>query len=132
MAVNLATPILVVEDSRAMGQIVHNLLTQIGFRHIDNVFDGSAALAKLYEKEFGLVISDWNMQPMSGHMLLLEIRAAPTLKAIPFIVMSAESTLAAATDAKNAGANGYIVKPFTGTVLKSKINSILGSDAKSS
>jgi two-component system, chemotaxis family, chemotaxis protein CheY len=132
MAVDLAMPILVVEDNRTMGQIVNRLLTQIGFRDVENAFDGHAALAKLHTKEFGLVISDWNMRPMSGHMLLLEIRSDPLLKAIPFIVLTAESTLAAATAAKNAGADGYIVKPFTGTVLKSKINSILGSDAKGS
>ena len=52
MAVDLAMPILVVEDSRTMGQIVNRLLTEIGFRHVENVFDGSAALLKLHEKDF--------------------------------------------------------------------------------
>ena len=70
MPVDLSMSVLVVEDSRTMGQIVRNLLMVIGFRHVDNVFDGATALSKLWEKHYGLVISDWNMQPMTGQMLL--------------------------------------------------------------
>jgi two-component system chemotaxis response regulator CheY len=127
MAVDLAMPILVVEDSRTMGQIVRNLLTLIGFKHVDNVFDGGTAITRLREKEYGLVISDWNMRPMSGHMLLTEVRADHMIKNIPFIVLTAESSLAAATAARNAGANDYIIKPFTGITLKDKIASVCGS-----
>ena len=128
MAVDLAMAILVVEDSRTTARIVHKLLTMIGFKHVDNVFDGASALTKLRERKYGLVISDWNMQPMSGHALLLEVRADHMLKDIPFIVLTAESTLVAATAAKNAGASDYIVKPFTGIMLKNKITSVFHSD----
>ena len=127
MPVNLAMPILVVEDSRTTGQIICKLLALIGFKHIDYVSDGASALAKLRTSGYGLVISDWNMQPMSGHALLLEVRADPELKSIPFIVLTAESTLAAVTAAKEAGASNYIVKPFTGVTLKEKISDVFGA-----
>jgi two-component system chemotaxis response regulator CheY len=129
VTVNLAMPILVVEDSRTMGQIVTKMLTLIGFKHVDFVFDGASALAKLRERDYGLIISDWNMQPTSGHAFLLEVRADPQLKSIPFIVISADSTLAAVTAAKEAGASNYIVKPFTGVALKEKISDVFGSGA---
>ena len=128
MPVNLATPILVVEDSRTTGQIICKLLALIGFKHIDYVSDGASALAKLRTSGYGLVISDWNMQPMSGHTLLLEVRADPALKGMPFIVLTAESSLATVTAAKEAGASNYIVKPFTGPTLKKKINEAFGSN----
>jgi two-component system chemotaxis response regulator CheY len=111
MASYLAMPVLVVEDSRTMGQIARNLLLLIGFEHVDHVFDGATALARLRERQYGLVICDWNMQPMSGHALLKEIRADPALERLPFITVTAESSLANVTAAKDAGANGYIVKP---------------------
>jgi len=125
MAVDLAMSVLVVDDSRTMGQIVRNLLMLIGFRNIDNVFDGATALGKLQEKNYGLVISDWNMQPMSGQTLLEAIRANPLLQNVPFIMVTAESNQANVAAAKAAGANQYIVKPFTGETLKSKIAAVL-------
>jgi two-component system chemotaxis response regulator CheY len=127
MASYLAMPVLVVEDSRTMAQIARNLLLLIGFEQVDHVFDGATALVRLREKQYGLVICDWNMQPMSGHELLMEIRADPALERLPFITVTAESTLANVTAAKDAGANGYIVKPFNGAILKDKIAAVLAS-----
>src|SRR5450432_3576700 len=113
----MSMPVLVVENSRTMAQIVRNLLMLIGFRHIDNVFDGVTALGKLREKHYGLVISDWNMQPMTGQTLLENVRAVPVLSGISFIIVTAESSLEKVTAAKNAGASSYLVKPFTGETL---------------
>ena len=79
MSLDLMMRILVVEDNRTMGKIVRNLLAMVGFRHIDNVFDGNSALRLLRENEYGLVVSDWNMQPMTGHALLKEITASGTV-----------------------------------------------------
>jgi len=110
-----------------MGQIVRNLLMLIGFKHVDNVFDGTSALKMLRKNEHGLVISDWNMQPMTGQMLLGKIRADPILKSVPFIVVTAESKLETITAAREGGASGYIVKPFTGETLKAKIAAVLAS-----
>ena len=121
MLVDVSMPVLVVEDSRIMGQILRNLLMMIGFRHVDNAFDGTTALSTLRNKHYGLVISDWNMQPMTGLMLLQKVRADPVLGGIPFIIVTAESDLANATAAKGAGASNYIVKPFNGETLKAKI-----------
>ena len=129
MAVDLEMRVLVVEDNRTMGQIVRNLLMLIGFRNVDNVFDGAGALTMLREKKYGLVISDWNMQPMTGQTLLENVRADPDLKSIPFIVVTAESKLTTIQAAKDAGASSYIVKPFTGEVLKQKIVALIDPDA---
>src|SRR3979490_2908191 len=111
MAVDLAMSVLVVDDSRTMGQIVRNLLRLIGFRNVDHVLDGATALARLQEQDYGLVVSDWNMQPMSGQMLLEKVRSNPQLQRIPFIMVTGESHQAIVTAAKAAGANPYIVKP---------------------
>jgi two-component system chemotaxis response regulator CheY len=127
MSLDLTMRILVVEDNRTMGKIVRNLLALVGFKHIDNVFDGNSALRLLRENEYGLVVSDWNMQPMTGHALLKEIRADPTLKSIPFLMVTAESKVGNIVAAKEEGASGYIVKPFTGETLKQKIAAVFAS-----
>src|SRR4051812_27119851 len=101
MAVDLATPVLVVDDSPTMGQILRKLLTLIGFAHVDNVLSGASALAQLRQGRYGLIISDWNMQPMSGEMLLMQIRADPSLKHIPVIVSTAQSMQATVLAAKD-------------------------------
>jgi two-component system chemotaxis response regulator CheY len=124
MAVDLSMSVLVVEDSRTMGQIVRNLLILIGFRNVEHVFDGASALRKLREKRYGLVISDWNMQPMTGQILLENVRADPELRSVPVIMVSAESSLEKVTAARNAGANNYIVKPFSGDILREKIAAV--------
>ena len=90
MAVDPTTPILIVDDYQAMVRIIRNLLQQLGFAQIDEAHDGEAALAKLKERAFGLVISDWNMEPMSGLELLERVRATPALEDLPFIMVTAE------------------------------------------
>ncbi len=118
-------PILIVDDYKTMLKIVRNLLNQLGFGTVDEATDGSAALRKLRNKNYGLVISDWNMEPMSGLQLLKEVRLDVKLKDVPFIMITAESKPENVIAAKDAGVNGYIVKPFTAATLKSKINTVL-------
>jgi two-component system, chemotaxis family, chemotaxis protein CheY len=129
MSVDLSKPVLVVEDSQTMGQIMRNLLMLIGFRHVENINDVAAALARLRRKQYALLISDWNMQPVTGQVLLEMVRADQALKKLPIIVVSAESHLSAVRAAKDAGANSYIVKPFSGETLKQKIAAVLASGA---
>jgi two-component system, chemotaxis family, chemotaxis protein CheY len=124
MAVDLSMPILVVDDYNTMIRIICNLLKQLGFHSVDNATDGSAALAKLRAGRYGLVISDWNMAPMSGYDLLKEVRADPALGNIPFIMITAESKTENVIAAKRAGVNGYIVKPFNAETLQSKIATV--------
>jgi two-component system chemotaxis response regulator CheY len=124
MAVDLSMPILVVDDYNTMIRIICNLLKQIGFHNVDNATDGSAALAKLRGKSYGLVISDWNMAPMSGYDLLKELRADPAIGKTPFIMITAESKTENVIAAKRAGVNSYIVKPFNAETLQSKIASV--------
>ena len=126
MAVDLSMPILVVDDYNTMIRIIRNLLKQLGFEDIDDASDGSAALAKLREKKYGLVISDWNMEPMTGLQLLKEVRADMKLKGTPFIMVTAESKTENVVAAKEAGVNNYIVKPFNAATLKQKISSVIG------
>ncbi len=113
MAVDLSMSVLVVDDYNTMIRIIRNLLKQLGFEHIDDASDGSAALNKMRGKKYGLVISDWNMEPMSGYDLLREVRADPNLATTPFIMITAESKTENVIAAKKAGVNNYIVKPYT-------------------
>ena len=126
MAVDLAMQVLVVDDYKTMIRIIRNLLKQLGFDNVDDAEDGAAALAKLRGKQYGLVISDWNMEPMTGYELLKEVRADETLKATPFIMITAESKTENVIAAKKAGVNNYIVKPFNAATLKGKISAVLG------
>ena len=124
MAVDLSMPILVVDDYSTMIRIIRNLLRQLGFEHIDEATDGTAALNKLRDKRYGLVISDWNMEPMTGYELLKEVRADPSLQKTPFIMVTAESKTENVIAAKKAGVNNYIVKPFNAQTLKTKIDAV--------
>ena len=124
MAVDMSMPILVVDDYNTMIRIIRNLLKQLGFEDIDDAADGSAALGKMREKRYGLVISDWNMEPMTGYELLKEIRADPGLNKTPFIMVTAESKTENVIAAKKAGVNNYIVKPFNAQTLKTKIEAV--------
>jgi two-component system chemotaxis response regulator CheY len=128
MTVDLTMSVLVVDDSRTMGQIVRNLLILIGFQDVDHVLDGVTALTRLHQKSYGLVVSDWNMQPMTGQTLLRVIRANPLLQSIRFIMVTAESNEAIVTAARNAGADHYILKPFTGEMLRKKIVAVLAPE----
>lgn len=126
MALDKDMPILIVDDYKTMLRIIRNLLKQLDFNNIDEATDGSMALEKLKEKPYGLVISDWNMQPMTGLELLRSVRADGGLKRTPFIMITAESKTENVVAAKEAGVNNYIVKPFNAETLKSKIESVLG------
>jgi two-component system, chemotaxis family, chemotaxis protein CheY len=124
MAVDLSMPVLVVDDYATMIRILKNLLKQIGFENIDDASDGSMALNKMRAKKYGLVISDWNMEPMTGYDLLREVRADPNLATTPFIMITAESKTENVIAAKKAGVNNYIVKPFNAATLKTKIEAV--------
>jgi two-component system, chemotaxis family, chemotaxis protein CheY len=124
MAVDLSMSILVVDDYNTMIRIIRNLLKQLGFENIDDASDGSAALNKMRGKKYGLVISDWNMEPMTGYDLLKEVRADPNLATTPFIMITAESKTENVIAAKKAGVNNYIVKPFNAATLKIKIEAV--------
>jgi two-component system, chemotaxis family, chemotaxis protein CheY len=124
MAVDLNMPVLIVDDYNTMVRIIRNLLRQLGFEHIDDANDGSAALAKMQQRKYGLVISDWNMEGMTGYDLLQQVRADPQLAATPFIMVTAESKTENVIAAKKAGVSNYIVKPFNAQTLKSKIETI--------
>lgn len=117
-------PILVVKGYKTMVSIIRALLKQIGFENIDDAYDGSAALAKMRQKQYGLVISDWNMEPMPGHELLKHIRADPQLANTPFIMATFESNATNVIAAKEAGINNYIVMPFNAQTLKTKIEEV--------
>ncbi len=126
MAVDMNMPILIVDDYKTMLRIVHNLLKQVGFDNIDEATDGAMALTKLRRKKYSLVISDWNMEPMTGYELLKEVRADAELKDTPFIMVTAESKTDNVIAAKKAGVNNYIVKPFNAQTLKQKLTAVLG------
>jgi two-component system chemotaxis response regulator CheY len=124
MAIDMSMPVLVVDDYNTMIRIIRNLLKQLGFEDVDDASDGSAALSKMREKRYGLVISDWNMEPMTGYELLKEVRADPGLTKTPFIMVTAESKTENVIAAKKAGVNNYIVKPFNAQTLKTKIEAV--------
>lgn len=127
MAVNKEMKVLVVDDYKTMRRIIRNLLKQIGFNNIEEAEDGSQALQVLRAQgPFGLIISDWNMEPMTGFQLLQEVRKDETLKKTPFIMVTAESKPENVIAAKQAGVSNYIVKPFNGETLKTKMSSVLG------
>ena len=121
---DLSISVLVVDDYATMIRIIKNLLKQIGFEDVDDASDGTAALDKLRSKKYGLVISDWNMEPMTGYDLLKEVRADSALSTTPFIMITAESKTENVIAAKKAGVNNYIVKPFNAAVLKAKIEAV--------
>jgi two-component system chemotaxis response regulator CheY len=123
---NLEKHVLVVDDYNTMRRILRNLLSQIGFSNIEEAEDGSTGLRKLRERPFGLVISDWNMAPMSGLEFLKEVRSDGSLKDMPFIMITAESKTENVVAAKEAGVSNYIVKPFNADTLKKKIEAVIG------
>ncbi len=116
--------VLVVDDYATMRRIIRNLLQQLGFTDVDEAADGEQALAKLRDKDFDLVISDWNMEPMTGLDLLKAVRADARLKALPFIMVTAESKTENVVAAKQAGVSNYIVKPFNAEILKQKLAAV--------
>ncbi len=129
MAIDMSMPILVVDDYQTMIRIIRNLLKQIGFENVDEASDGSAALGKMKGRKYGLVISDWNMEPMTGFELLKEVRSDPTLAKTKFIMVTAESKTENVIAAKKAGVDNYIVKPFNAQTLKAKIDAVFAEAA---
>lgn len=129
MAVDKNMNVLIVDDYKTMLRIIRNLLKQLGFNNVDEATDGSMALQMLRVGNYGLVISDWNMEPMTGLQLLREVRADARLKSVPFIMVTAESKSENVIAAKEAGVSNYIVKPFNAETLKTKMSSVLGDFA---
>lgn len=117
--------VLIVDDYKTMLRIIRNLLKQLEFDNVEEATDGSEALAKLRAGNFGLVISDWNMEPMTGLDLLKEVRADARLKHTPFIMVTAESKTENVVAAKQAGVSNYIVKPFNAETLREKIEKVM-------
>jgi two-component system chemotaxis response regulator CheY len=127
MGLDPSMPILVVDDYQTMIRIIRNLLKQLGFEDVDDALDGSQAMEKMRRRRYGLVISDWNMEPMTGYELLKVVRSDNSLRDTPFIMVTAESKTDNVVAAKKAGVSNYIVKPFNAQTLKAKIESVLGA-----
>ena len=124
MTINRNSQILVVDDSGAMRSIVRKLLAQLGYTDVDEASDGAGALAKMNEKLYSLVISDWNMGPMNGQTLLEHVRANKKFANLPFIMMTAQSDPDKIIESKYAGVSSFISKPFSAEALQAKISKI--------
>ncbi|KPK35451.1 MAG: hypothetical protein AMK70_05280 [Nitrospira bacterium SG8_35_1] len=121
---DLKMKVLVVDDFSTMRRIVKNLLKQIGFTSIEEAEDGEDAYAKLKDGGFGFVVSDWNMPNLDGLGLLKKVREDAELKELPILMVTAEAEKEKVITAIQAGVNNYVVKPFTGELLKEKIDKI--------
>jgi two-component system chemotaxis response regulator CheY len=126
MSIDKSMSVLIVDDYNTMLRIIRNLLKQIAFYNVGEASNGLEALSKLRMGDFGLVISDWYMEPMSGLQLLQAVRADAQLQATPFIMITAESATDNVVAAKHAGVSNYIVKPFNAEILREKIEKVLG------
>ena len=115
---------LVVDDFSTMRRIVRNLLKELGFLNVDEAEDGAIALSKLTGEPFDFVVTDWNMPNMDGLTLLQKIRADSQIKHLPVLMITAEAKKENIIAAAQAGASGYIVKPFTAATLSEKLNKI--------
>ena len=115
---------LVVDDFSTMRRIVRNLLKELGFTNVDEAEDGAVALEKLRNGKYDFVVSDWNMPNMDGLTLLQSVRADANLKGLPFLMITAEAKKENIIAAAQAGASGYIVKPFTAGTLQEKMEKI--------
>ena len=115
---------LVIDDLSTMRRIVRNLLKELGFTNVDEAEDGVNALQKLRTESFDFVISDWNMPKMTGIELLRQVRADAALRHLPVLMITAEAKKENIIEAAQAGASGYIVKPFTAATLDEKLNKI--------
>jgi two-component system chemotaxis response regulator CheY len=115
---------LVVDDFSTMRRIVRNLLKELGYTNVDEAEDGAIALQKLQSGGFEFVVTDWNMPNMDGLTLLQTIRSTPNLKHLPVLMITAEAKKENIIAAAQAGASGYIVKPFTAGTLSEKLNKI--------
>ena len=116
--------ILVVDDFPTMRRIVRNLLKDLGFENVEEAEDGAMGLDKLRNGNFDFVVSDWNMPNLDGLSMLQQIRADPALKSLPVLMVTAEAKKENIVAAAQAGASGYVVKPFTAATLEEKLNKI--------
>ncbi len=126
---DLNARILVVDDFSTMRRIVKGILKRLGYREIDEAEDGQMALKRLKESKYQLIICDWNMPVMTGLDLLKAVRSDEELKAIPFLMVTAEAKKENILEAIQAGVSNYIVKPFTEEVLSKKLEDIFKSRA---
>ncbi len=124
MALDQSMRILIVDDYATMLRILRNLLKQLGFENVDEAQDGHEAAQLAAKEKYDLIISDWNMEPMTGYELLRHVRADPANAQIPFIMITAESATENVIAAKRAGVNNYIIKPFTTEVLYAKMQAV--------
>lgn len=115
---------LVVDDFSTMRRIVRNLLKELQFTNVEEAEDGAVALQKLQNGNFDFIVSDWNMPNMDGLSLLRAVRSTPALQHLPFLMITAEAKKENIIAAAQAGADGYIVKPFTGATMGEKLKKI--------
>ena len=127
MAVDKSMPILIIDDYKTMLKIVRGLLNQLGFTNIDEATDGTMAWEMMQEKEYKLLLCDWNMEPMDGLELLKTIRASEKFKTMPFIMVTAETKAENILIAKKHGVNNYVIKPFNLATLKQKMQAVIGA-----
>ncbi len=127
MTIDRSMPVLVVDDYGTMINVIRSQLRQLGFVDIDEANSGAEALTKMCVRRYGLILSDWHMEPITGLDLLIAIRGDVSLKQTPFIMVTGESRSESVIAAKKAGVNGYIVKPFTSQMLKAKIESVFAT-----
>ena len=119
---DLSLPVLVVDDSRTMTTIIAKLVREVGFTDVDQANDGPTALDRMRTKKYGLLLSDWDMAPMNGTELTIQVRKDPANAGIPIIMITAKGD---ADIAWLAGADGYLTKPFKADDLRDKIEEIL-------
>lgn len=130
MAIDTKMKYLVVDDFSTMRRITRGLLKELGVEHIDEAEDGVDAFNKLKNGNFDFVITDWNMPNMTGLELLQKIRSDDKLKSLPVLMITAEAKKENIIAAAQAGASGYIVKPFTAATLSEKLNKIFDNLGK--
>jgi len=116
--------ILIVDDFSTMRRIIKNLLRDLGFTNTDEADDGQSALPMLQSSKFDFLITDWNMPGMTGIDLLKAVRADEKIASLPVLMVTAEAKREQIIEAAQAGVNGYVVKPFTASALKEKIEKI--------
>lgn len=117
--------VLIVEDRQVMLKIIRRLLIQLGYARLDGAANGLEAVEKLAAKRYDLILSDWNMDGMSGFELLKVVRADPETRETPFVLITAESKPENIMAAKAAGATGYLVKPFKLDMLERTLDGVM-------
>lgn len=118
--------VLIVDDYKTMLRILRQMLTDIGLKEIDEASDGTEALELLRSRDYDLILSDWNMAPMTGLDLLRAVRSSTKTQKTPFVLITAEAKVENVATARAAGVTGYMIKPFNAATLKTKIAPFLG------